>query len=284
MTKLTYLIDGEMILKYQVLSEDLDALISVKSDEDLCHMFEEIDRYESAGSPRMRAFLFPVNPIVMENQIGSAEPHAVEQRYIDSINGIIRTTPLSVKQHPTISTMQHGSLVSSACSSPRSPDSSTTEVINSEFHSRGVSMHKVRSSPNICGLNIPPHGNHHLHQLPFQYHQRQAQLPGHLSPRPRTDSYKNGAPERLISVRSVGRADGIRYQVDPGPQYNYASRQIRGCAKCMHNDDDCIHISDRRIGDKTGSFTTSPVPSSPRYIHGGIKIWDSMINGSMRAN
>ncbi|KAL0357213.1 UNVERIFIED_CONTAM: hypothetical protein Scaly_1407000 [Sesamum calycinum] len=92
MTKLTYLIDGEMILKYQVLSEDLDALISVKSDEDLCHMFEEIDRYESAGSPRMRAFLFPVNPIVMENQIGSAEPHAVEQRYIDSINGIIRTT------------------------------------------------------------------------------------------------------------------------------------------------------------------------------------------------
>ncbi|KAL0422225.1 UNVERIFIED_CONTAM: hypothetical protein Slati_3245400 [Sesamum latifolium] len=91
MAKLTYLVDGEMILKYQVLSEDLDALISVKSDEDLRHMFEEIDRYESAGSPRMRAFLFPVNPILMESQIWLAEPHAVEQRYIDSINGIIRT-------------------------------------------------------------------------------------------------------------------------------------------------------------------------------------------------
>ncbi|KAK4438372.1 hypothetical protein Salat_0171500 [Sesamum alatum] len=284
MTKLTYLVDGEMILKYQVLSEDLDALISVKSDEDLHHMFDEIDRYESAGSTRMRTFLFPVNPIMMENQMGSPEPHAIEQWYIDSINGIIRTSPF-VKQHPTISTMQHGSLVSSACSSPRSPDSCTTEAINSEFmlHSRGMSMHKVHSSPNICGLNMPPQSNHHLHQLPLQYHPRQAHLPGHLSPKPRTDPYKNSAPERLISVRSVGRADGIRYQVDPGPQHIYGCRQNRGCTKCMHNDD-CIHFSDRRIADRTGCSTVSPVPSSPRYGHGGIKPWDSMINGEMRAN
>lgn len=291
MTKLTYLIDGEMILKYQVLSEDLDALISVKSDEDLRHMFDEIDRYESAGSPRMRAFLFPVNPIVMENQMGSTEPHALEQRYIDSINGIIRITPLSVKQHPTISTMQHGSLVSSACSSPRSPDSSITEAMNSEsvLHSHylnsGISMHKVQSSPNICGLSIPSHSNYHLHQLPPQYHQnyRQAHHPGHLSSRPRIDSYKNSAPERLISVRSVGRADGIRYQVDPGPQHNYASRQNRGCSKCMHNDD-CIHFSDRRITDRTGSLTMSPVSLSPRYSQGGMKAWDSTISGDMQAD
>ncbi|EPS63659.1 hypothetical protein M569_11125, partial [Genlisea aurea] len=49
---------GVTILKYQLASEDLDALISVKSDEDVRHMLEEIDGYESAGIPRLRAFLF----------------------------------------------------------------------------------------------------------------------------------------------------------------------------------------------------------------------------------
>lgn len=132
MKRLTYLIDGDMILKNQVVSEDLDALVSVISDEDIQHIFDEIERYESVGSPRMRAFLFPMNHVVMENQIGSMEPLTLKQRYINSINGTIRSTSFSMKQLPTINTMQHGSLVSSACTSPRSPDSCTAEAMNSE--------------------------------------------------------------------------------------------------------------------------------------------------------
>ncbi|KAI3445576.1 hypothetical protein Pfo_002241 [Paulownia fortunei] len=293
--KLTYPIDGEMILKYQVVSEDLDALVSVKSDEDLRHMFDEIDLYESAGSPRLRAFLFPVNDVVMENQMGSVEPHALEQRYIDSINGIIRSAPFSMKQHPTISTMQHGSLVSSACSSPRSPDSCTAEAINSEsmlqsnYQNSGISMHKVQSSPSICSLNIPQQSNHYVHQLHPQYYlnYRQAHHLGYQSPKPPIDSQKSGAPESLISVRSVGRADGIRYQVDPAPQYYYyAYRQNRGsgcCTKCMRYDD-CSLFSDRGIIDRTWSLAMTSVSSSPHCGQGEMKAWENTVDGDMRAD
>ncbi|XP_022876558.1 uncharacterized protein LOC111394799 [Olea europaea var. sylvestris] len=110
MTKLTYQIHGEMLLKYQLLQEDLDALVSVKSDEDLSRMFNEHDRYESSGSPKLRAFLFPANPAAIENQMASTEHDELELRYIDAINGIIRATSRSAKPCPTIIVGQRGTL------------------------------------------------------------------------------------------------------------------------------------------------------------------------------
>ncbi|PIN24262.1 hypothetical protein CDL12_03011 [Handroanthus impetiginosus] len=287
MKKLTYLIDGEMILKYQVVFEDLDALVTVKSDEDLRHMFDEIDRCESLGCPRLRAFLFPVNPVVIENQIGSVDHHALEQRYIDSINGIIRSSPFPTKQHPTISTVQHGSLVSSACSSPRSPDSSsTTETIsmNGEsmfqmnYHTGRTSMHKVLSSPSLCSLNIPHQSStHYVNQVHPQYHQnyRQAHQLYYQSPKLPIDSHKSCTPDRLVPIRSVGRADGVGYRIDHIPQYYYSSafKQNQGsgfCNKCMHSND----FSYRGVIDRKGNFATSSAPPSPRYGQRGLKPWD----------
>ncbi|KAK3036538.1 hypothetical protein RJ639_030979, partial [Escallonia herrerae] len=47
-------------LKYQLPNEDLDALISVTTDEDLQNMLEEHDRIGSSSTPsRIRLFLFP---------------------------------------------------------------------------------------------------------------------------------------------------------------------------------------------------------------------------------
>lgn len=51
----------DIILKYQLPGEDLDALISVTNDEDLDHMMIEYDRLHRTGSkpvPRLRLFLF----------------------------------------------------------------------------------------------------------------------------------------------------------------------------------------------------------------------------------
>lgn len=235
MKKLTYLIDGEMILKYQVLSEDLDSLVSVRSDEDLRHMMDEATNYEAAGAPKLRVFLFPANPFSLENQMGYVDPHGLEQRYIDAINGIIPSTPFNMKQHPTINSVQHGSLVSSACSSPRSPDSCTTETINNEavlhgnHQSSRTNMHKVRSMPSICSLNPPQQtSHHHVLQIPHQYYQshRQPHYPAYQSPKPPIDFHRSVGPERLMSVRSVGRVERANYQVDPVPHNNdWASRQ-----------------------------------------------------------
>ncbi|URE12636.1 PB1 domain [Musa troglodytarum] len=48
-------------LKYQLPHEDLDALVSLTSDEDVENMFDECDRLALAGvqAPRLRLFLFP---------------------------------------------------------------------------------------------------------------------------------------------------------------------------------------------------------------------------------
>ncbi|CAA3014483.1 Hypothetical predicted protein [Olea europaea subsp. europaea] len=106
MTKLTYLIDGGM----------------------LNYMFDDHDRHESAGSLKLRACLFPANLTVIENHMAFAEHRALELRYIDAINGIIRVTPWSTKPHPVIIVGQRGIYISSVCSSSGSPMSCTTKA------------------------------------------------------------------------------------------------------------------------------------------------------------
>ena len=48
---------GDMVLKYQLIPEDLDALVSVRTEEDVKHMIEEHDRHHTGAL--LRAFLFP---------------------------------------------------------------------------------------------------------------------------------------------------------------------------------------------------------------------------------
>lgn len=253
MKKLTCIIDGEMILKYQVMSEDLDTLISVKSDEDMQHMFDEMDRYESKGAPRLRAFLFPATPVVMENPC--MDPQVLKQRYIDAINGIVRSTPLPIKQHPIINTMQNGSLVSSAGSSPKSPESYLSEVMSNEsnYQNSRYSMYKVQSSPTLCTLQ---NNHHNVHQLPPQYYHRP-------SPKSAFDHhYRSAGLDRQTSGRSW--AEGGGYQVDAAPQYYSPSRPSRGNGYNLHYDDSNQFL-DRRMLNRMGSPARSPVlASSPR--------------------
>ncbi|KAL7125032.1 hypothetical protein ABFS83_14G088000 [Erythranthe nasuta] len=303
MKKLTYMIEGETTLKYQVITEDLDALVSVKSDEDLRHMCDEIERYELAGAPRLRAFLFPVGPIVMETQNITVDHYALEQRYIDAINGIIRLNAV-LKQHPNINAVQNGSLVSSGCSSPRSPDSCTTEAINNEatvYCNSRTNMHKVQSSPNICSLNNNNNNNNNVAQHYMQQqqqHQQVASTPHYMNHyngyqlplnKPPIDLRNGGGvvgPDRLMSVRSVGRADGGRYQMDLPPQQqyyynsnNYTRQQNRGngcCNKCMHYED-LGHYPERRMTGRQSPASSS----SPRLSYSGMKVWDNTYVGDV---
>lgn len=274
MKKLSYQIDGEMILKYQVASEELDALVTVKCDEDVRYMRDEI---ENAGiTSRLRAFLFPKeNPTASSSSLDPLHA-AVEQRYIDAINGIPPTT--APKHHPPILNTVHQHNLFSSPSSPTSPD---TEAMNEVFvqrnnyhHNGGrmMSMHRVRSSPNICSMataNVPPQQTHHLlHQQP-----RPCISPGgfiHHYPPAYQSSPKPPIERRLISVRSVGRADGVRYQFDPTASpspHHYAAMQNRGgtgCCMGLHYEDS-IHFSDR-----TANRAISPLPSTGRLARADI--------------
>ncbi|CAK9147334.1 unnamed protein product [Ilex paraguariensis] len=286
MKKLTYLIEGEMVLKYQLIPEDLDALISVKSDEDLRHMLDECDRYESTGTPRLRAFLFPANSVVIENLTGS-----LEQRYVDAINGILRPSALSGMKHLSINANLAPYNFPSTCSSPISPESCTTEAMHPEtvllngYQNGRIHMQRVHSSPSLCSLNGQHHSNQHIQQQHNHYYPnyRQSQPHGcHLS-KPPIDSHKGGGPERFMTVRSVGRADSARYQVDHPPHVYYSStRPSKGsgcCNKCSQFDECGPSCTERRF-DRTGSFSLSPsFPLSPHYGHVGVRAWDSAMPG-----
>ncbi|KAL2336696.1 hypothetical protein Fmac_011142 [Flemingia macrophylla] len=78
-------------IKYQLPGEDLDALISVSSDEDLQNMKEEYHGLEShEGSQKLRLFLVP---LVESEEKSSTEVSVVQQsdpdyQYVVAVNGI----------------------------------------------------------------------------------------------------------------------------------------------------------------------------------------------------
>lgn len=294
MKKLTYLLEGELILKYQLIPEELDALVSVKSDEDLRHMLEEYDRHANGGTPRLRVFLFPANPTVIENQ--NMEPQAIEQRYIDAINGIIRNTTTTLAKATTINTSYPSFSISSPpCSSPRSPESGTNDPFAIAQGGRHQ-MHRVHSSPSINNLSAHsqslvnqqqnPHNQHHYYHnyrqppllSPLNHHHQYQQQQSYQPTKPPLDPHRGVAPnERLIKVRSVGRSESSRYHVD-SVQNNYylTSKQHRGsmnCNKCIHYDE-CGGYGDGRI-DRSESLPLSPLRQSPHHDYYGAKPWDT---------
>ncbi|XP_024520142.1 uncharacterized protein LOC112342475 [Selaginella moellendorffii] len=88
--KLRKLTGKSMLLKYQLPGEDLDALVSVKSDEDLDNMMEEYDRLmQRDPAARLRVFLFQQQS--SGDNFGdhhSATGRSSDQQFIDALNGI----------------------------------------------------------------------------------------------------------------------------------------------------------------------------------------------------
>eukprot|EP01018_Ginkgo_biloba_P039905 Gb_29790 [translate_table: standard] len=87
MSKMRELYDQALTLKYQQPDDDLDALVSVLCDEDVCNMMEEYDKLEASdGFTRLRLFLFSG----VEHNFPSVDGNEkeTEQRYVDALNGV----------------------------------------------------------------------------------------------------------------------------------------------------------------------------------------------------
>ncbi|XP_018634418.1 uncharacterized protein [Nicotiana tomentosiformis] len=81
--------------KYQLPGEDLDALISVSSDEDLQNMIEEYYGLEKlGGSQRLRIFLVPLTESDNSCPVDAAvvQPSDPDYQYVAAVNGIVRTS------------------------------------------------------------------------------------------------------------------------------------------------------------------------------------------------
>lgn len=84
------------LIKYQLPGEDLDALISVSSDEDLQNMIDEycgLERLE--GSQRLRLFLIPLSE--SENtaslEANTIQPNSPDYEYVVAVNGMLGSSP-----------------------------------------------------------------------------------------------------------------------------------------------------------------------------------------------
>lgn len=277
MKKLTYQIEGEMVLKYQLVPEDLHALVTVRSDEDLSHMFDEYDRSENTGAPKLRTFLFPTKP---ENH---TEIHTLEQRYVAAINGCTRAHSTSAgtkQQRPVLNICRSSFAMSppefSASPSPRSPENSYADItaheqIPNNYQSHRGHMYRVQSSPSISNINGYLQSNQSFQQQSYNncyinLHQR------HHSKPP-----VNG-PERIITIRSVGRSEGLRFQVDPTQNHRYSCiKHPRGngsCSTCTHFDD-YGSWSDKRPEKNGCSLPPSPLSTSPRAQQNHISFMGS---------
>lgn len=77
-------------IKYQLPNEDLDALITVSTDEDVENMMEEFDRLvQSHKSARLRIFLFPSDPDSRASSISSLLDGSAKREhwFLDALNG-----------------------------------------------------------------------------------------------------------------------------------------------------------------------------------------------------
>ncbi|CAM6036745.1 unnamed protein product, partial [Sphagnum compactum] len=82
----------DLTIKYQLPDEDLDALISISSDEDLVNMMEEYDKIErSDGCARLRVFLFSAVDYDAHKSEFVGDQRNTEQRYVDAVNGVPET-------------------------------------------------------------------------------------------------------------------------------------------------------------------------------------------------
>ncbi|XP_043694507.1 uncharacterized protein LOC122645246 [Telopea speciosissima] len=152
MKKLAAIAETELVLKYKLIPEDLDVLVSVTSDEDLNHMLHEYDRHETqlsegGSTPRLRTFLFcshPPTPIenpMNDGRMNNMASNSLEQRYIDAIN-LVRSPNFNIRSS---SAGINCPTISSAGTSPRSS-------IPEGFSGGMNDMHRVNSSPNLSSL------------------------------------------------------------------------------------------------------------------------------------
>ncbi|KAJ9139598.1 hypothetical protein P3X46_030318 [Hevea brasiliensis] len=87
--KIISIYDQAHVIKYQLPGEDLDALVSVSSDEDLLNMMEEWNEVEGReGSQKLRMFLFSMSDLDdAQFGLGSVEGDS-EIQYVVAVNGM----------------------------------------------------------------------------------------------------------------------------------------------------------------------------------------------------
>lgn len=110
MQKMMQIYGQDLLLKYQLPDQDLDALVSVSCDEDLENMLDEYERLlegSGEGSSRLRVFLFPSGDHGLAHFPAIGDRRNSEKHYVDAVNGISETGIRRVEGSIANSSSQH---------------------------------------------------------------------------------------------------------------------------------------------------------------------------------
>lgn len=89
--KLTDTCGQDLVIKYQLPDEDLDALVSISCTDDLENMMDEYQKLaerSSDGSAKLRIFLFPASEVDSPSAMQFGDLQDTGQRYVEAVNGI----------------------------------------------------------------------------------------------------------------------------------------------------------------------------------------------------
>lgn len=159
------------IIKYQLPGEDLDALVSVSSDEDLQNMMEECNMLEG-GSQKLRMFLFSTSDLD-DSQVGMGSMEAdSEVQYVVAVNGMdsgsrrnslamASTSGNNLDELLGLSVEKESSVVASDLGGV-----SSTQILDGKPSSGQASQAMERNSQSFHGK--PVHGEVDRHLSPIQ--------------------------------------------------------------------------------------------------------------------
>ncbi|KAK7268661.1 hypothetical protein RIF29_21366 [Crotalaria pallida] len=171
MRKTSAICNQAHIIKYQLPGEDLDALISVCSDEDLHHMIEEYEELERAGgSQRLRIFLIPSNEPESpnSNEARVNQPNDADYHYVVAVNGMLDPSPRknssghSLRSHPN----QFGNSPDYSPSFHREPSTSAFSVEANDCNPTSANLAGMLSKPSPQFLTALQVGGKSFNQTP----------------------------------------------------------------------------------------------------------------------
>ncbi|XWS22398.1 hypothetical protein CRYUN_Cryun29cG0030500 [Craigia yunnanensis] len=147
-------------IKYQLPGEDLDALISVCSNEDLHHMIEEYFELErNGGSQRLRLFLVslgePESPSSLEGR--TPRKNDTDYQYVFAVNGLLDVNQNSSGQNLACQTTQLGNASDYSPNFCRDSPTSAHAFENKDYspNSPSVGTFSHSASQFLTNLQIP---------------------------------------------------------------------------------------------------------------------------------
>lgn len=119
-----------VVIKYQLPDEELDALVSVSCPDDLENMMDEYEKFverSSDGSFKLRVFLFSSSELDSSGVMQDGELQDSGQRYFEAVNGIMGGVGGSIARKESMA----------SATSTQNSDMSGNEAIDGSGHCQG---------------------------------------------------------------------------------------------------------------------------------------------------